>query len=428
MASTRVSLPGRRAASLVYGAYYGYLGIVTPFLPVWLDHRGVAAAAIAQSGGLVMILATIGQAAVPALAVRLGLHRMAVLAAALAAIGTGALVLAQGTMAIMATAALAGFFAGALLPLADATALGLDGADHGAGNGIDTDNAASLEKADADRAWGRVRAWGSLGFVAGSLASGWMTDRLGAASIVPGAAVALLLVLIGMLAGRHPPTASPPPGAGDAEPGPGDAEPGAALSKLLGRADLWLLILAVATINASHAYYYTFANLHWLADYGMDATEAGLLWAVGVAAEIAVFTWGATLVREDGSERRVILLLLAGGAAGAVRWGLTALDPPLPVLLALQLLHGLTFGATFLGGMAALRRMVPPRLLPPVLGIFAAMVHGVVIGGLTFALGGQFGPQGPQGFALMAGIAALGVVLVGTYAAAHHGLWRRPAR
>jgi PPP family 3-phenylpropionic acid transporter len=48
-------------------------------------------------------------------------------------------------------------------------------------------------------------------------------------------------------------------------------------------------MLSVALINAGHAYYYTFSNLHWSRDLGYSSATLGLLWATGVAAEISVF-------------------------------------------------------------------------------------------------------------------------------------------
>jgi PPP family 3-phenylpropionic acid transporter len=72
--------------------------------------------------------------------------------------------------------------------------------------------------------------------------------------------------------------------------------------------------------------------------------------------------------------------------------------------------------------MEALRAMVPPRLLAPALGLFAAMVHGVVIGSVTLLLGSRFGPQGQAGFSLMALVAAAGFVVTLVFALADQRL------
>jgi PPP family 3-phenylpropionic acid transporter len=382
-----VGRSGERGGLLVvYPAYYAFLGVVTPYFPLWLQDRGLDAASIARVTALVMIATTLGQLLLPSTAVRVGLRRLAIAAAGLALISTSALALSHSGVAILAIAGFSGLFCGALLPIADALVLA------GQGGG-----------------WGSMRAWGSLGFAAASLAVGWAIEQCGAWTIIAAEGLALALVLLGIVSTR-------PRGSGH-RPMIGPVS-WRHIASLLRRGDLWLLVIAVATINAGHAYYYTFANLHWAITYRFGAATLGLLWAVGVAAEIAILALSARIFNTRDRERRAAQLLLVGAAAGVLRWSVTALDPPLAMLLLIQALHGLTFGATLLGGMEALRAMVPQRLLAPALGLFAAMVHGVVIGSVTLVLGGRFGPQGQAGFLLMALVAAAGFVVALAFALA----------
>jgi PPP family 3-phenylpropionic acid transporter len=383
---------GERGGLLVvYPAYYAFLGVVTPYFPLWLQARELDVASIARITALVMIATTLGQFLLPSVTVRVGLRRLAIAVAGAALVSTSALALAHSGAAILAIASLSGLVCGALLPIADALVL--------AGQG--------------SSGWGRMRAWGSLGFAAASLIVGWAIELCGAWIIVAAEALPLALVFLGTLSTR--PRANVVVEAVD-------KVSGREIATLLRRTDLWLLVIAVATINAGHAYYYTFANLHWAIAYRFGATTLGLLWAVGVVAEIAVLALTSCIFGQADRDRRAVHLLLLGAAAGVLRWTLTALDPPLAALLLLQTLHGLTFGATLLGGMEALRAMVPPRLLAPSLGLFAAMVHGVVIGSVTFLLGGRFGPQGQAGFALMALVAAAGFVVTLVFALADQRL------
>lgn len=375
-----------RGLLVIYPAYYAFLGVVTPYFPLWLQERGLDAPLIAQATALVMIATTLGQLLLPSAALRVGLRRLAIMAAGAALFSTSALALAQSGAAILVIAGISGLFCGAMLPIADALVL------TGQKNG-----------------WGGMRAWGSLGFAAASLAGGWAIELWGAWTVIAAEAMALAMVLAGTLAIRL---------RGAALSSAADRLTAREVLALLRRADLWLLVAAAATINAAHAYYYTFANLHWAGAYRFGAATSGLLWAVGVVAEIAVLALSSRIFGKGSRERRAVQLLLLGAAAGVLRWTLTALDPPLAALLLLQLLHGLTFGATLLGGMEALRMMVPARLLSPALGLFAAMVHGVVIGSVTLLLGGRFGPQGQGGFLLMAVVAAAGFVLALAFALA----------
>ena len=73
----------------------------------------------------------------------------------------------------------------------------------------------------------------------------------------------------------------------------------------------------------------------------------GVLWAEGVVAEILLFWQGSRLLTRVGP----LGLMMAGAAAGIVRWGLMGLAPGLLPAFALQLLHALTFGATHFGAM-----------------------------------------------------------------------------
>ncbi|WP_162792321.1 MFS transporter [Novosphingobium sp. P6W] len=378
---------GRRGGLLVvYPAYYAFLGVVTPYFPLWLQVRGLDVASIARVTALVMIATTLGQLLLPSTAVRVGLRHLAIAVAGAALVFTSALAGVHSGPAILAIAGISGLFCGALLPIADALVLA------GQGGG-----------------WGGMRAWGSLGFAVATLTAGWAIELWGTWTVVAAEALALALVLLGIVSTRsHAAILSSAV----------ERVSGGEIAALLRRADLWLLVIAVATINAGHAYYYTFANLHWAVAYRFGAATSGLLWAVGVVAEIAVLALSSRIFGKADRDRRAVQLLLVGAAAGVLRWSVTALDPPLAVLLLLQTLHGLTFGATLLGGMEALRAMVPPRLLAPALGLFAAMVHGVVIGSVTFLLGGRFGPQGQAGFVLMALVAAAGFAVTLVFAVA----------
>ena len=54
-----------------------------------------------------------------------------------------------------------------------------------------------------------------------------------------------------------------------------------------------------------------------------------------------------------------VTLIVIGAAGAVLRWTLAALDPPVAVVVLLQLLHGASFGATHLGTMMFLSRNAP---------------------------------------------------------------------
>ena len=109
------------------------------------------------------------------------------------------------------------------------------------------------------------------------------------------------------------------------------------------------MVAAASLVQASHAVYYGFSTLDWRAA-GLDGTTIGALWALGVVAEIALFALSGRLPAWIGPT----VLLAIGGAGATLRWGAMAFDPPVWLLPALQGLHGLSFGATHLGGISFL--------------------------------------------------------------------------
>ena len=86
----------------------------------------------------------------------------------------------------------------------------------------------------------------------------------------------------------------------------------------------WQFIVVAAALQASHQVYYGFGTLYWRS-LGFSDALIGVLWAEGVVAEIVLFWLGSRLLARLGP----LGLMIAGGAAGIVRWGLMGLVPGL---------------------------------------------------------------------------------------------------
>src|SRR5260370_7334765 len=118
------------------------------------------------------------------------------------------------------------------------------------------------------------------------------------------------------------------------------------------------IIVAAALIQASHAAYYTFASITWQASGLGGLTIAGL-WVLGGLAEIVVFALSPRFTWSPA------MLVVLGGLCAATRWLITAQEPALAILAAVQLMHGLTYGLTQVGTMGLTVRRVPRHLMPP---------------------------------------------------------------
>ena len=136
--------------------------------------------------------------------------------------------------------------------------------------------------------------------------------------------------------------------------------------------------------------YYVFFTLH-LSAHGHGTDTIGALWALGVLAEILIFLFAPNLLRRF----RVQHLLLACLAATVLRWGATAVFAgSLWVLVPLQLLHALSFGAFHACCMQLVTVYFPGRLsghgqaLLYSLGSGAGGVIGSIAAGAAWKGGG----------------------------------------
>ena len=357
--------------ALFYAAIFAVLGVRLPFWPLWLAARGLGAAEIGVLVSIHMWVKIAANPLVAGIVDRLGVRRRTMIVLAFGAwLGFALYGLADEFWALLAVAVLVGFLFVPLMPLGE--------------------NLTVMESNERGFDYGRVRLWGSVAFIAASMLGG---------RLLAGRPVDLILWLV--LAGLGllfiacvllPERRTPPPG-----------EARVHLRRVL-RSPVFLGFLASASlIQASHAMLYGFGTLHWRAQ-GLSSGMIGWLWGIGVIAEIALFALSGPIVRRLGPAR----LLGLAAAAGVVRWTATALTTALPVLMAVQLLHGLTFGAAHLAAMRFLGRAVPVQVSASAQGLYSATAMGAAIGGALMLSGFLYQAAGGAAFHAMAALSLLG--------------------
>jgi MFS transporter, PPP family, 3-phenylpropionic acid transporter len=357
-----------------YAAMFSLTGVQLPFWPAWLAGRGLSAGEI---GVLLALAQWVKLAANPLAGIAADKSRaprpVMVLLSAGAALGFALLLPARGFVPVLLLGVLVSASLSALLPLGDHVAL----------------RVAYARNLD----YGRVRLWGSLGFIAATLVAG----RLAAARGIDSIAVLLLGAAALVLAASATLPAAPL-----------DATASARIGRWrsLARPQFALFLVAAALIQGSHAVYYGFGTLYWRR-LGISDETIALLWVEGVIAEIMLFYWGEPLLRRLGPAG----LLVLGGSGGVVRWTATGFVASLPALFLLQALHALTFGAAHLGAMHYLARNLPPRLAATGQAIYAMMVGGVGQGLLMLVAGVLYGAVGGSAYLAMAAAAAGGAGL-----------------
>ncbi len=328
------------------------LGVYLPFWPVWLSAQGLDAAQVGLLVAVTLWTKVLGLPAVAWLADSWGRTTQAMaVCAGLSIAAFAGFFAAEGFAAILFIQVLAALSFQALIPLGESHTL------------------RAVPRLGLN--YGRVRLWGSLSFIAGSLLGGFLVSRDLTGGLLWALIGALFLGLLAALA--LPPLAAPPK---ETAPSPRRA------LALLTDPTFALLLVCAGLLQASHAVYYGFSAISWQAA-DISGLAIGWLWAVGVVAEILLFTVGDRLVGRYGPAR----LLGAAALAGAVRWTVLAVTADLVVLTVAQCLHGLTFGAAHLATVHLLARRAPRRLSATAQGLYSAISGGVIMGLAVFAAG-----------------------------------------
>ena len=178
-----------------------------------------------------------------------------------------------------------------------------------------------------DKRYGRLRLWGSIGFIAMVLAAGELFQRksIGLYPIV-GTVVLLALALITFC--LHEPKMERR-----------KMVKGELLVVLFNPDVRWFLVSGFFMIFA-HAALYVFYSLY-LSNLGYNKFQIGLFWALGVFAEVIFFYFQSKVLSRLDAE----VILQAAFGIGVVRFALIAFLPITSVLIVAQLMHAGTFAA-----------------------------------------------------------------------------------
>ncbi|QMW23311.1 MFS transporter [Sandaracinobacteroides saxicola] len=258
-----------------------------------------------------------------------------------------------------------------------------------------------LTRPDRFPTYGLARGLASLSFVVGNIACGMLVDWGGNGTIWWW----MTLLIAALLASAFMMSAEPVE-RGDEPPFGVRLREGLAMVR---RTEFALLMFGCGIIQAAHQFYYIFGTKLWIDELGISATTAGWVFALGATAE-ALFLM---LVARHLEHVRPATLMVIGGVGAMLRWSLMATGPELPLLLALQLLHAASFACTFLGAMRGIQAMWGDDRTPTAQMIFMALATAPsqavasYLAGAAFERGG-----GPVGYAVMAGVAMVGTLLV----------------
>lgn len=295
--------------SAFYALYFGILGVLLPYWPLYLESEGFGPGAI----GVLMAILPATKIVSPAfwgwLADRGGFPlRYIRWTSFLSALSMALLIFHPSGIEWIGTAMVAfGLFWNGPLPLFETVTLA-----HLKGRG----------------GYGRIRLWGSIGFILSVAAGGSILGDLLPVSALPE-------VMVVLLAAQWIITLVIPPVRTQRE-----ALDQPSLSHILRQPGVAGFLVAALLIQVAHGPYYAFYSV-LLSDHGFKDATIGQLWALGVLAEIVLFLWMDAFERRLGARS---LFLLAIGIS-VVRWIMIAwgVDSFALILLA-QVLHAGTFG------------------------------------------------------------------------------------
>lgn len=356
-------------------AYYGFIGVFTPYASLFFASRGISAPQIGVLLSLMQVMRIFGPTLWGWVADHTGRRvdvlRFTALAATLSFIG---MFFGQTFAQFFVVMVAVNTFTSAQGPLSEALML-------------------STMRGDLTH-YGRLRLWGSVGFIFAVTAGGEMLDRL-SIEILPWMAWTMLaLVLVASLrmvesTRGHAAKALP------------------SVVAILRRREVAAFFTSSFLMIAAHAALYVFLSLY-LSQLGYSNITIGLLWSLGVLAEIGFFYYQAPLFRRLG----VRTLLLGSFLIAVVRFLILGLEgQSLLWLLGAQVLHAATFGTHHSASVMRMQNWFSGPLQASGQALYISISYGLggTAGGLLMsAFWDRFGPVSV--FVVAALLALLGLV------------------
>ena len=332
-----------------YFCYYAFIGMFSPYWSLYLQSIHFNAIEI----GILMSVHPLMRMLAPGLWGWLADHtgnRLQVIqiAAALSALFYLGVFVTTSFTGMLLVLGLMSFFWSASMPLVEATTLSYLG-QHAA-------------------RYGRLRSWGSVGFIVTVVGLGYAFDYIAVAWLVWAGLVCELGILV--FSRTLPAT--------DALAHHSDHVP---IRQILLQPRVLALFGACFLMSAAHGPYYTFFSIY-LVEHGYPKSAVGGLWALGVVCEIAVFFLMPKLTRRFGLTR----ILIASLGLAVLRFMLIgwAVDFLL-LLLSAQVLHAATFGAYHASSVGLVHELFQGRHQSRGQALFGSVTYGAggVLGGLV---------------------------------------------
>ena len=337
--------------ALFFFAYYGYVGVFSPYASLYFADRGLSATQIGILMSLMQVMRIFGPNLWGWVADqsqrRVLVLRLTSIVAALSFCG---MFVGQTFLFFFALMVTVNLFTSAQGPISEALML-------------------SSMRGDLTH-YGRVRLWGSVGFIVLVTLSGYALDWQGI-ELMPWIALLMLVMVTSVTFSLHE------------EPASQHTQQPNSVRELLSRKSVLSFFASTFLMIAAHSSLYVYYSLY-LSDIGYSKTVIGLMWSLGVIAEILFFFYQAPLFRRFGV-RKLMLFSLAIAVIRflMIGWGAQSLS----VLLFAQVLHAATFGVHHSASVATLQRWFAGPLQARGQALYISISYGLggTVGGLLLS-------------------------------------------
>ncbi len=332
-----------------YFFYFAFVGMFSPYWSLYLKSIHLDVMQIAVLMAVQPVMRMMAPALWGWLADHTGKRLLVVQLAALGAtVAYCGVFFTTSFYLLLAVLVLMGFFWSASMPLVEATTLSY------------------LGKHTAH--YGRIRSWGSVGFIVAVLGLGYAFDYIAIYWLLwAGLAIKLGILFFSRQIPRTEVLAHHT-----------DSQP---IWNLVLKPHVLALFGAAFLMAVAHGPYYTFFSIY-LVDHGYAKSAVGWLWALGVICEIGVFFLMPWLMRRYTLPQ----ILLVSFACAVLRFLLIgwAVDT-LALILIAQVLHAATFGAFHAASVALIHQFFQGRHQSKGQALFGSVTYGAggMLGGLA---------------------------------------------
>ena len=375
------SLTPERRTTAFYFTYFMGTGAAVMFLPIWLSEKGISTEQIGLINAVPVLIILLLNLVVGRLADRASDWRQVIVIGALiAGIVPIGLLFVNEFWGILLFWTLSSLPGGAIGPVLDAATMRMTRR-----NGSD---------------FGTIRAWGTVGYMLFNALTGFLVVWFGSSIFMPlfvGLALLRAGVSLQLPAFRAP----------SAEPTIAAALPVAGrLTEIIARPWFFLPLVGFSLVFGTHIILNGFGALLWK-QQGVPENIIGPLIALGAASEAGMmFIW-----RRFGGRISARHLILISAAVSVLRWIAMAFAPSVPVLVALQLTHGITFAVGYLGCVHFIANWTSEDIAAETQSLFTVLQQITSVLALV-GFGLVIGVLGDRAYLIAALVAVLGAVCV----------------